>query len=252
MKFSQDRFEFPERPLILAHRGSQLIKKYPENSLPAFKEGLALGADGIELDIRLSADHEIMVFHDHNLLRLLGIERELSQFSSVQLQNFRFVNQLTEGLIKIPTLNEVIQEFGSRIYYNIEIKQIFGSYKILVQKLYEMIEEFGIGDKVWISSFDPRVLWLWRHKYSKIPLALLFDRWRLWERWLCYQNFVDILHPGVNLIRDITEIQKLEKRICFWTVNSINELEKMKNYRLMGIISDNIPLIKEISKSDFC
>lgn len=248
MVFSKEYFEFPERPLLMAHRGSQLIKKYPENSLPAFREGLQLGANGIEFDIRLSADQKIMVFHDRTLLRLMGIKKELREFSAAQLQNFRFISQTVPEDVKIPTLREVLQEFGNQIYYNIEIKRIFGSYAILIRKLYEILENFKPGHKVWISSFDPRVLWHWRRQYSAIPLALLFDKWRLRERWLCQQSFIDILHPGIHLISRSEEFQKYQKRICFWTVNSTNELEKLKNQKLMGIISDDMPLIKEIYK----
>lgn len=248
MVFSKEYFEFPERPLLMAHRGSQLIKKYPENSLPAFREGLQLGANGIEFDIRLSADQKIMVFHDRTLLRLMGIKKELREFSAAQLQNFRFINQAIQENVKIPTLEDVFQEFGNQIYYNIEIKQNIGLYTILIRRLYEILQKFKLSEQVWISSFDPWVLWQWRRQYLDIPLALLFDKWQLRERLLCYRNFIDILHPGINLFSRIEEIQKYQKRICFWTVNSTNELEKLKNQKLMGIISDDIPLIIETSK----
>jgi glycerophosphoryl diester phosphodiesterase len=187
-----------------------------------------------------------MIFHDRTLLRLLGINKELRKFSAVQLQNFRFINQAAPEDVKIPTLSEIFEEFGNLIYYNIEIKSHFGSYVTLMNQLYEIIQSFGLQDRVWISSFDPRVLWQWRRTFSAIPLALLFDKWRLREKWLCRQKFADILHPDISLISKIEEIERYHKRICIWTVNSVEEAEKVKNRNLMGIISDNIPLIKEI------
>jgi glycerophosphoryl diester phosphodiesterase len=249
MKFKQEFFEFPDHPLLLAHRGSQILKKYPENTLPAFREGLQLGATGVEMDIRLSADRRIMVFHDRTLLRLMGIRKSLQSFSATQLRQFRFINQTAPEYIKMPTLGEVFEEFGDQIYYNIEVKRIFGSYTILIKELYELLQGFNLWKRVWISSFDPQVLWQWRRKYSDIPLALLFDKWGLWEKWLCQMSFIDILHPGIQLISKVKEIKKFQKKICFWTVNSRDELEKLKIPNLMGIISDNIPLIKEIYKS---
>lgn len=248
MLSSKDGFEFPEQPLLLAHRGSQIINEYPENSLPAFREGIKLGANGIELDIRLSADREIMVFHDRTLLRLMGIKKKLREFSALQLQQFRFIQQTVPEQIKIPTLKEVFQEFGNQIYYNIEVKRIAGSYNILIRKLYEILMESQLLNKVWISSFDPQVLWQWRRQYSSVPLALLFNQWRLRERWLCRQSFADILHPGIHLIPIIDQIQKFQKKICFWTVNSSVELERLKDQKLMGIISDDIPLAIEAFK----
>lgn len=249
MLSGKDDFEFPEQPLLLAHRGSELIKHYPENSLPAFREGLQLGASGIEFDIRLSADHKIMVFHDRTLLRLLGIKKELRKFSALQLQQFRFIDQTKSEDIKIPTLNDVFHEFGNQIYYNIEIKRVSGSYTILIQKLNEILAKFQLAKKVWISSFDPRVLRQWRRQHSAVPLALLFNQWRLRERWLCRQSFIDILHPGIHLISNIEQIQKYQKRICFWTVNSAEELGKLRDQKLMGIISDDIPLVIETFKA---
>jgi glycerophosphoryl diester phosphodiesterase len=57
-----------ERPLVLAHRGAR--REAPENTLPAFQRALELGADGVELDVRVSQDGEVVVFHDAQLDRL--------------------------------------------------------------------------------------------------------------------------------------------------------------------------------------
>ena len=238
--------KFPERPLLIGHRGSQLIHKYPENSISAFQEAIQLGAQAVELDVQLSADHKVMVFHDWKLLRLMGIDKNLRDFSCTQLKNFRFINAPEGENITIPTLSEVFEVFGDSIFYNVEIKSDFKSTSLIIPKLYQSIEDFGLREKVWISSFDPIVLWRWHRRFSGIPLAFLFDKWRIIEKWFCRQPFIDILHPGINLISHFEAISYIEKNICFWTVNLADDLQKLKKLDLLGIISDNIPKLKEI------
>ncbi len=236
----------PDRPLLIGHRGSQLIEKYPENSIPAFKEAVQLGAQAIELDVQLSADRKMMVYHDDTLSRLMGIDKNLRNFSCTQLKNFRFVNSEKAEYITIPTLSEVFESFGNHIFYNIEIKSDFKWISPVIKELYKCIAEFNLQNKVWISSFDPVVLWRWHRKYSGIPLAFLFDKWRFAEKWICRQPFIDILHPGINLISHFEAISNPGKEICFWTVNSADDLQKIKRMNLLGIITDNIPSVKQI------
>ena len=76
-------------PLILAHRGSQKINGFPENTIPAFQEALDLGAHGIELDIRLTADREIIVYHDSDLNRHFGIKQKISRLTLQQTTRFQ-------------------------------------------------------------------------------------------------------------------------------------------------------------------
>ena len=65
-------FERITRPIILAHRGDS--KNFPENTIPAFESGIRQGADGIELDVRLSSDNEIMVYHLHGICNSKGVK----------------------------------------------------------------------------------------------------------------------------------------------------------------------------------
>ena len=108
-------------PLILAHRGSQKIAGFPENTIPAFQEALDLGAHGIELDIRMSADREIIVYHDSDFSRLLGINKKISRSPLKEIRQLNFPQKIGSKKISIPLLREVFEKFGSGFYYNLEM-----------------------------------------------------------------------------------------------------------------------------------
>ncbi|MBQ9783040.1 MAG: glycerophosphodiester phosphodiesterase [Clostridia bacterium] len=99
-----------------AHRGLW-NEQIPENSLPAFALAVQ-GGYGIELDIRLSRDRVIMVFHDDDLKRMCGVNRRVSDLTCAELKRLR----LNETEYSIPTLAEVLSLVGGRVPLMIEVK----------------------------------------------------------------------------------------------------------------------------------
>src|ERR1043165_2245837 len=71
------------RPLVFAHRGGAALA--PENTIAAFDNGLALGADGIELDVRLSRDDVVVVHHDPTLDRTTSLTGPLAARTAAEL-----------------------------------------------------------------------------------------------------------------------------------------------------------------------
>ncbi|MDG1959570.1 MAG: glycerophosphodiester phosphodiesterase [Candidatus Binatia bacterium] len=117
------------RPRFFAHRGGSL--ESPENTLEAFRHGIAAGADHLELDVHASSDGTIVVFHDPTLERTTNGSGELRQHTFAQLREldagYQFVdekgtNSFRGRGLQIPTLAEVCQEFPD-VPLNMEIKQ---------------------------------------------------------------------------------------------------------------------------------
>jgi glycerophosphoryl diester phosphodiesterase len=236
-------------PLILAHRGSQKINGFPENTIPAFQEALDLGAHGIELDIRLTADREIIVFHDSDLNRQFGIRQKISQLSLQQIRGFNFSTQSGTEKIPIPLLGEVFKKFGLKFYYNLEVKPTRASYRPLIRHLIQLIEEFDLSKNVWISSFDPYFLWLW-HKYKpNIPTGYLFEKFTLTVSWVCRHSFIRLLHPGIQIANSTERLLGFDKKLCFWTVNLLEEYNRVKKLQPVAIISDDISIFSELLKN---
>lgn len=99
---------------IIAHRGAPV--NAPENTLAAFRAGWSAGADGIELDVRLSADGEVVVFHDEDGRRLAGDPRQVSACTLAALQAWSI------GGEAIPTLRDVLAEAPPESLVLVEIK----------------------------------------------------------------------------------------------------------------------------------
>ena len=101
-----------------AHRGLHTKDcRIPENSLAAFSAAAAAGY-GIELDLQLTADGEVVVFHDDNLLRLCGIDRAVADCTWQELQQFN----LCESREKIPLFSEVLTLVNGRVPLLVELK----------------------------------------------------------------------------------------------------------------------------------
>lgn len=140
-----------------AHRGLHRIdKSVPENSIPAFEHAARIGY-GIELDVRITADGELVVFHDDELKRVCGVEGRLEDFTLGQLRALRLCG--TDNAI--PTLPEVLAAVAGRSPLIVELKRGHTN-RELCRKVLEVMQTYS---GPWcIESFDPRiVLWFRIH-----------------------------------------------------------------------------------------
>ncbi len=238
--------ESKSRLMILGHRGSLKINQYPENTLPAFREAIDLGADGIELDIRLTSDNQLVVYHDSDLSRFFGIHSKICNMKSTELQKLKFPQRKFSEIIRVPLLYQVFEEFGNQIFYNLEIKRKFGSYKNLIYKLNELIKIFNLQHNVWLSSFDPFFLWQYALSEYNVYTGLLFEKWNIFIRLLCKCNFINFLHPNIRLLPFLSEMKNIYKPIFFWIVNDGEKLRILQENDILGIITDNVQLLKKV------
>ena len=84
------------RPLLIGHRGAMDVA--PENTMPAFAAGLAGDADLLELDVQLTADEQVILFHDTDLQYKTGIRGQIGDFTAEFLQTLTWVITLTPNL----------------------------------------------------------------------------------------------------------------------------------------------------------
>lgn len=138
---------------IIGHRGGAAA--YPENTLAAFKNAVKLGVDGVEFDVQLTQDGEVVVIHDELIDRTMtgnGLVKdytlqELRQMSAGSFFNSKFEQE------KIPTLVEVLEVVKDLEVINIELKNYL-QYPELEEKVLKLIKQFEIEDQVIISSFN--------------------------------------------------------------------------------------------------
>lgn len=143
----------------IAHRGlHKADKTVPENSLAAFRAAVESGY-GVELDVHLTADGELVVFHDDSLQRMCGVEGRVEDMSLAALRKLKLLGT-EEG---IPTLDEVLAVIGGKVPIILEIKR--GSHNDeLCLRVYETLVNYS-GD-VCVESFDPTIVRWW---YKNAP-----------------------------------------------------------------------------------
>ncbi|MGD9897561.1 MAG: glycerophosphodiester phosphodiesterase [Calditrichaceae bacterium] len=237
-------------PLIISHRGNGNL--YPENTIPAMETALKEGANGLELDIRLCGDHELVIFHDFSLKRLFGSPARVSRTTSEQLRGMKFENLPESAEVHIPKLSEVIEHFKNTVPINIEAKSgIFGNRK-LAHNLNKVIQNSGAAEQIWVSSFNPFLLNALKSINGKIRTGYLFKRLFLFHRVINNLTGIDTLHPLHSIIdeRLVSEARKRDMPVFAWTVNNINDLSRLSGFdEVKGIITDVPNVIAEHYKN---
>lgn len=155
-----------------AHRGASFYA--PENTSMAFYEGIRLGANGIETDIQMSKDGELVLFHDDTLQRVCGVDGKVQDYTRAELskQLVHFPDASNSELAdRISFLDEFLEHFGFRnLYFALEIKENNAD---IDEKFLDLVDSHDIWDKVVVTSFHQEVLERLRSKREDITLGYL-------------------------------------------------------------------------------
>ncbi|MCZ7649378.1 MAG: glycerophosphodiester phosphodiesterase [Planctomycetota bacterium] len=147
----------PAHPFnVIAHRGDKVHA--PENTLPAFEAALALGADGIELDVRLTRDGVPAIVHDKDLKRVGGVEWVVEETEWSALRDVPVGERFGPGFpgARVPRLEEVLERFAARIPLELELKA--GAAAPAVVAALRTLGNSEARAKVIVTSFEPE--WL--------------------------------------------------------------------------------------------
>lgn len=167
-----DRFS-PLLPLVFGHRGAS--KHAPENTLAAFRLALESHADGIEFDLHLSRDGQVVVMHDGQVDRTTHGSGHLARLSLEEIQRLDAGSWFGPSFAheRVPTLEQVFREFGSQLLYDLEIKNFSAPTNGLERKVIALIRRFGLEKRVLISSFNPQAIRIFRRELPEAPAMLL-------------------------------------------------------------------------------
>ena len=175
-------------PLILGHRGASAVA--PENTLAAFSRAILDGADGIEFDVRLSRDGAPVVIHDASLRRTAGIDSQVGDLTSEQLQTIDVGSWFKRALTgnrgsypepsyageTIPTLAQVFDLFNSNNgYLYVEMKSDSDEGADLAAAVVRSVREADIAPRVVVESFDLTAITEIKRIDSGIRTAALFE-----------------------------------------------------------------------------
>lgn len=233
------------RPMVIGHRGFVAPPGFPENTLPAFKKAFATGADGVELDLQLTRDNQIVVFHDWSLKRFWNNSTKISRINCPDLKDYHFEAAAGDAPVGIPTLDELFRELDGAGYFNLELKAKTLYPRRLVRRVLAKIASAKLEDQIWISSFHPLVPGMAKKTNPKIVTGFLFSHWNSWTARICRKPYVDVLHPDISLSDHLDEFTEIDKPLVFWSVNEPAVIKKLALQNKIHFITDNIQVCRE-------
>lgn len=229
---------------VTAHRGYSAV--YPENTIPAFKGAIQVGADWAELDVQQTADGEVIVMHDSNLKRTTGLDKEVWQVTWDEIKDLDNGSWFDKKYqtVRIPTLEEVLKVCRGKIHLNIEIKPS-GHDKDLEEQVAKLLKKYHMRDTCVVSSLKYDSLRKIKQADDSIETAYITS--------VSYGNFTDLeyadgysVEPTLLSKSFVNKAQKAGKQIYVWTVNSEERLEKVVGMGIDNVITDDPVMAKEL------
>ena len=228
-----------DKPLVIGHRGASDYA--PENTLAAFGLAAEQGADGIELDVQMTADGRLVIIHDADVSRTTNGQGVVSKLTLAELQSF----DAGEGQA-IPTLDELLEMLGPRVLYNIEIKYFGWRDQGVEAAVSDRIAAYHLEDRSLISSFNPfAVRRARRFLPLRTPAALIRGDGLLKYGYLLADGQAD--HPRYSLVDEayMAWARKRGYRVHVWTVDDADEARRLVALGVNGLITNKPDLIRE-------
>ncbi len=222
---------------LYAHRGLHTQdKKTPENSLAAFEAAVKAGY-GIELDVCLSADGKVVVFHDDDLKRICGVEKKVEDCTFEELLSCRLLG--TDE--RIPLFSEVLMLVGGRQPMIVELKTT-RRYRELCKKTADLLEAYK--GMYCVESFDPRIVhWFrkfrpltvrgqlsaGRESYKGKPFYQAFLLSGLFTNIAARPHFAAYKHEDAKPLK-LGLYRMLGGKLVGWTVRDTDNAERLMKY----------------------
>lgn len=226
---------------IFAHRGAS--DGAPENTLPAIKKAIAEQADAIEIDVQLTADGKVVVFHDEWLNRTTNGKGFICDTSFTQLRRLdagAWFNKRFKGT-RVPLLEEVLAVIkDTNVELNIELKNNLIPYPQLEEKVIKQVKKYQLDQRVIISSFRRDSLETCKRLaphirrgflcWSNLSALLSQHEWRYLELYS--------VHPHLSLVDDqIKQLQRQNVKIYPYVVKRKADLEYCLFYGVDGFFT---------------
>jgi glycerophosphoryl diester phosphodiesterase len=225
---------------IFGHRGAS--GTYPENTMISFIEAERVGAEGIELDVQLSKDGEIIVIHDETLERTTTgtgwvKDHTLKEIRSLDA-SYKFPDY---GVCKVPSLDEVFSwALSNNSLINVELKNKIIPYEGLEDKVIQLIRNYRYESRVIISSFNHDSLKRCLKIAPDIEVGVLYKERRS-EPWLYAKKLgATSIHPNFRTVANSTIYKTEQKGVSVrpYTVNKKIDMERLFKVGCSAFITD--------------
>lgn len=241
---------------VIAHRGA--AKCAPQNTMPAFIKAAELGADGIETDVHITGDGKLVLCHNSKVNKTSNGSGKISSLSLQELKKLDFGSWFGKKYVgtQIPTLDEFMQNLKNSCIdtFHIEIKPIKSKRAEVVKKVLETAKKYNLTEKIFITSFDAKVLKAvkefnknCRTGYLCPSIGNIVKNIFISPLKKAKEISADAVIPQSSYIgkRFIKKAHSAGLNVYAWTVNKKNLAVKLINMGVDGIITDVPKEIKE-------
>jgi glycerophosphoryl diester phosphodiesterase len=242
----------PSFPKIIAHRGASGYA--PENTMVAFEKAISLGCDMIEVDVRPTADHRAVIYHDRRLKRTTGLPGSVRKFTESQLTAlpaaYRYAIPGYEDQ-KIPSLDQMLSALQGRCSLLLEIKAegLIAPVDFL-RFVGETLNKYNGDQWVTVQSFDSGLLRRFHRMFPEYSIhKLLVFRLPIFNVQLdrslkvedalknSYYRAINVDHRFLSP-RFIKKVHRFGKEVYCWTVNDKIRMKKLVEWQIDGIITN--------------
>ena len=239
------RYLNSEKPVAVAHRGGSYFGS--ENTMEAFENAINMGFKFLETDIQITRDKKLIAFHDDTLNRVTDSKGYIINKTWSELRKIKVA-----GKYNIPLLSDILYTWPE-INLNIDPKN-----NSSISTLIEFLKENNVFDRICIGSFSGKRLDNLRAIFGSAlctsagPLEVL----QLKLSSLNFRNFgidancvqVPLKYFGIKIIdrNFIDYCHELDLKVHVWTINEIQEMEKLLDLGVDGIMSDNLQGLKTV------
>lgn len=238
-------------PPVIAHRGASAYA--PENTMAAFAKAKALGIQWVELDVILTADHEIVIFHDDDL------DRTTNGSGPLHRQTYRYLKTLDAGSWfhpafageRIPTLKQFMEFLtAEQLAVNVELKEMPGQEELLVKHVLAVLSPYLSAEKspILFSSFSLTGLQFLRKYSPTCQMGLLMHEWLPDWHTLCDTLQCVSVHVNHRILTQqrAQQIKSANKLLLCYTVNSPSRAAKLYSWGVDAVFSDCPDKILEV------
>lgn len=217
--------------------------------MAAFQAAYEAGADGVELDVHLTADGVPVVIHNARVDATTdgrGLVNELTLDQVRRLDAGSHFGPSFRGE-PVPTLEEVLATFGDRLLINIELKPQTRATGDLEGAVADLVSRYGLPERVWASSFKPYSLARLRQIAPEVPCGLLYSPLNLGTLWLVPFTPFEALHPESSLVAEwfVRLAHRVRRRVVVWTVDDPNRADQLARWGVDGIITNDPGALRE-------
>lgn len=235
--------DWQDHAQIIAHRGGSAAA--PENTLAAFRQGIADGADWLELDVQENADGDVVVVHDRDFMRVARRETHVFQITGSELRDLDVGSFFAPAFAdqRVPTLRDVLEQVKGRAGLFIELKY-YGHDQALERKVVDLVEAAGMTSRTVIMSLEydgirktaeMRPRWT----YGLLNAVAIGDLTRL------QVDFLALAAKGATY-STIRRAHRRGLKVYAWTINDPIQMWVMMSRGVDGIITDRVALARQV------